>query len=217
MVVAVDARRIGNFGGFIPVPLLMLFIDRTRGLNQRFRRLAERIQAGWVYVPKPAVPRPVKAPAKPADAKPADAKPADAKADPPQPKPPSPFPTGFNWLRRLAPGQDTDKIAFGLYEWLALPDVAAVLAAAPGPAWRILSPLCRMMGVERPASLVLPPRPRKPRKAKRRKARKARKAPKRARPRRARGTIGPLHPYTADFPDGIPDKLLPAHLRKKAR
>jgi hypothetical protein len=191
MVVAVDARRIGNFGGFIPVALLGLFIDRTREINQRFRRLAERIQAGWVYVPKPAAPRPAKAPAKP----------ADTEAD----KPPGRFPTGFNWLRLLAPGQDTHNIAVALYHWLAEPDVAAVLAAAPGPAWRILSPLCRMMGVKRPATLVLPPRPRKPRKSKRR---KARKAPKRAGRRTAKKpAVQDLWPRmpSAHWPPGVLD------------
>jgi hypothetical protein len=91
------------------------------------------------------------------------------------------------------------------------PQMAEIFAAAPGPIRRALRPLCFMVGVKRPAILALPPRPRRAKKPKRR---KARKAPKRPRPQRAGGTIGPLHPYTADFPHGIPDKLLPAHLRK---
>ena len=201
LVYVVDARRIGNYGGFIPVALLTLIIDRTREISQRFRRLADRIRAGWVYQPKPYTPRPAASPAQ------------DKPADQPQPPgpPPGQLPTTLAWLEKLAPCQQMTFIVAGLSMLLMEPDMAAVLAAAPGPAWRILRPLCRMLGVPRPAFLALPPRPRKPKKPKRR---KARKAAKRAKPSRAAWTVGPLHPYTADFPHGIPDKLLPPHLRK---
>jgi hypothetical protein len=63
-------------------------------------------------------------------------------------------------MLRLVP--DSGVAAEWVRTLLAEPEMAALLAAAPGPMWRTLRPLCRMLGVERPAMLAPPPRPATP-------------------------------------------------------
>ncbi len=141
---AVDSRRAGFPGGFIPTPLAFLICQRLVLLRQRFVRLAERIQAGWIYRRKPYAPRPAsEKPRKPA-----------AKPDP--------LTTRSGWMMRLLTPPDSGIAHQGLDVLLLTPEMADLLAAAPGPAWRILRPLCWMLGVKRPAILAPPPRPKPP-------------------------------------------------------
>jgi hypothetical protein len=118
----------------------------NRRLNQtrdRLIRLAERLQAGWIYVPKPFAPR----------------KPTTR-----PPREPNPLTTGSHWLLRAAPGLDMGCANAGLYQLFHEPEIAAVLAAAPVPAWRIVRSVCWALGVRKPAILgpSKPPKPGKP-------------------------------------------------------
>ena len=119
-------------------------IDRTR---DRLIRLAERLQAGWTYAPKPCAAR--KTPDPPKDR---------------QPREPNPLTAGSHWLLRAAPGPDMGGANDALYRLLHEPDIAAVIAAAPVPAWRILRSVCWALGVRKPALLgpSKPPKPGKP-------------------------------------------------------
>jgi len=129
----------------VPSPLVTLIMDRLRVINQTFRRLADRIGAG-LYVPRSSAPR-----------------------RPPvhrKPRRPSPLPEGYAWLVKLVP----EAAAYGsqLQFLLADPEVAALLATAPGALRRPLRSLCLMLAASPPAILALPrrtrpPRPRKPR------------------------------------------------------
>jgi hypothetical protein len=115
-------------------------ITQTR---DRLIRLAARLQAGWVYRPKPHAPR--QPPAEPR-------------------REPNPLTTGSHWLLRAAPGPDIGGANESLYKLLHEPEIAAVLAAAPVPAWRILRSVCWALGVRKPAVLgpSKPPKPGKP-------------------------------------------------------
>ncbi len=70
------------------------------------------------------------------------------------------LPGGSGWLLRFAPAPDTRLGRAEVEALLADPDLAALLAQAP-QAGRILRPLCRMLGIETPAALRLPRRPRR--------------------------------------------------------
>jgi hypothetical protein len=119
-------------------------ITQTR---DRLIRLAARIQAGWIYQPHPYGPR----------------KSAAEKAERP-PRAKNPLTTGSHWLLRAAPGPDMGAANDSLYKLLHEPEIAAVLAAAPVPAWRILRSVCWALGVRKPAILgpSKPPKPGKP-------------------------------------------------------
>jgi hypothetical protein len=136
------ANNLAKLEGPVQVMLYRLVGDKLTQARDRLIRLAERVQAGWVYTSKPHAPR--KAPAQP-------------------PRQPDPLTTGSLWLFRAAPGPDTGAAAAGLRDLMAEPEIAALLAAAPVPAWRILRSVCWMLGVEKPPVLArLDPRPPKP-------------------------------------------------------
>jgi hypothetical protein len=123
------------WGGFSR-PLALLILNRIRAINQAFSRLAARIGAGK-YVPR----RPADTPRRREDRK---------------PRGPNPLPQGFAWLVKLVP----EAAAYGsqLQFLLAEPEMAALLAAAPAALRRPLRSLCRMLGVDPPPILALPPR-----------------------------------------------------------
>ncbi len=191
-VCAMFARRVGAHLGFVPGPLVILITDRLRLVSQRFHRLADRVRAGWVYQPRQATRR---APAEPPTDKP-PRKPAE-RADP-----------SLALLKqvRLIPGHDVETIKREFRQLLLTdPEMQAVMAAAPGPAWRILSPLCRMIGLPRPDILAPPPRP------KAEKPPKPPKAPKPPRPRQSRKDyFGWLeertYSFAAHWPRGVPGR-----------
>lgn len=123
-------------GGFLPIPLLVLVWTRIRQASGRIVRLAARAEAGTL----PAVPRAPRA----------------APASPTPRKPQRRLPCRAGWL--IGPVPEAGGYASQLRHLLAQPDMAALLEAAPGIE-RLLRPLCRMLGVERPP---LPPRPTSP-------------------------------------------------------
>jgi hypothetical protein len=137
------ARNAAGLEGPVQTMLYSLIGHRLRNARDRLVRLAERVAAGWVYQPKPRPPRKV-AP----------------RTEDRAPRKPNPFTTGSHWAIRAAPGPDAGSANNSLYLLLEEPEVAAVLAAAPGPAWRILRPVCVMLGVAKPTVLAkLDPRP----------------------------------------------------------
>jgi hypothetical protein len=136
---AIDSHRLGNQGGWLPVPLMQLILTKLHFIIKRFRRLTDRIKAGKIYRrTKPSAPRRN------------GGKRAPAKYNP--------LPTHRRWLFRLA-REDAAGAAGELRAMLADPEMAKLLAAAPGPMWRTIRPLCWMLGVERPAALPAPPDP----------------------------------------------------------
>jgi len=144
-------RSLGKNGagleGAVLIMLYNLIGRQCRQASERFARLAARLEAGWVYVPKPPTPR----------------KPAAETAERP-PRTTNPLLTGSGWLLRAAPGPDCGAANDALYRLLEDPEIKAILAAAPEPAWRILRPLCSALGVRKPAILgpSKPPKPGKP-------------------------------------------------------
>jgi len=122
--------------GRLPMSLNGLIIDRIRGINQLFARIA----AGRFF--------PRRRPTAPRQAGPA-AKPANR------------LPRKFGWLRFLVP--EAVQSAGQLDNLLRDPQMVALMQAAPGPAGRALRPLCRMLGLRPPEILALPAKPRKPR------------------------------------------------------
>jgi hypothetical protein len=137
------AMNAAGLEGPVQVALLGLMVRRITQTRDRLTRLAARIQSGWTYQPKPYAPR----------------QPAT------QPRrEPNPRATGSHWLLRAAPGPDIGGANDSLYKLLHEPEIAAVLAAAPVPAWRILRSVCWALGVRKPAILgpSKPPKPGKP-------------------------------------------------------
>jgi hypothetical protein len=79
-----------------------------------------------------------------------------------RPRPAAPairLPGGPGWLLRLAPALETRLGRAQVESLLGDPELRALLAQAP-QAGRILRPLCHMLGIETPAALRLPRRPR---------------------------------------------------------
>jgi len=141
------ATNAAGLEGPVQTALYNLIGQRLRTARDRLVRLAERVAAGWVYQPKPHAPR--KQTAQP------EARPK---------REANPLTTGSHWAIRAAPGPDSGSANNSLYLLLEEPQIAAVLAAAPGPAWRILRPICRMLGVDKPRALAqLDPPKRQPR------------------------------------------------------
>jgi hypothetical protein len=82
----------------------------------------------------------------------------------------------FGWMNRLMPGTDSGHCHGALQELFEDPELAPILATAPGAVWRELRPLCWMLGVKRPAILAPPPR-RKPAQRPKRRTEKRRRSP----------------------------------------
>jgi hypothetical protein len=124
-------------GDRLPLPLIALITDRIRRIKQRFSHVAARVQAG-LYTSRPAAPR---------------------QKRPGQPPPPKdPLPKTHGWLLKLVP--EAVQYRGQLENLLLDPEMAALLAAAPGAMRRPLRSLCRMLGLEPPAILAPPPRAR---------------------------------------------------------
>jgi hypothetical protein len=128
--------------GRLARPLAVLIIGRLIDIQQRFTRIAERVGAG-TYSPRRSGPR----------------RPPMEK----KPRRPNPLPSRPAWLLSLVP--EVPALASQLNLLLADPEMTALLAAAPGAMRRPLRSLCRMLGVDPPPVLALPPRPRRPPKA----------------------------------------------------
>jgi hypothetical protein len=121
-------------------PLLLVHAWLGR-LVQRFAALVARAEAGTLRPPRRRPPR-----------------------ERPPREPPPRWPKSFAWLIRMLPYQAA---CFGsqLQHQFSQPEMIALIEAAP-QAGRILRPLCRMLAIDLPPALRLPPRPPRPRKPK---------------------------------------------------
>jgi len=143
------------------LPVLDLAAIRLFRLSAQFAALAAKLRDGRLPARRTARRR--------ADPAPARALPpaSDAEASSAVPGPPVPelprLPRDFGWLLRLTPGDHFVR-GYRLYieQWLADPELAALLEAAPKQAGRILRPLCRILGIPLPPQLRLPPRGKRP-------------------------------------------------------
>ncbi len=123
-------------GERLPLPLIAPITDRLRRIKQRFFHVAARISAGR-YVPRRHIAPPRKRPGQP-------------------PPPRDKLPQTFGWLLKLVP--EAVQYRGQLENLLRDPEMAALLAAAPGPMRRPLRSLCRMLGLPPPPMLAPPPR-----------------------------------------------------------
>jgi hypothetical protein len=123
--------------------LVYSWINRTK---KRFAALAARVAAGK------ASPRP-----RPASVTPRSKGEAPEKPD--KPRPPS-LPREKAWLLVLMKWEIACYRST-IMNWLEEPEVVALIQAAP-QAGRLLRPLCRLLGIDLPPILKLPPRPRRP-------------------------------------------------------
>ncbi len=128
-------------GDQLPAALIKLVVDRLRGIRQRFFALAARLRAG-TYVPR--------------------RRPATASKRPGQLPPQNPLPTTFGWVVPLLPMPHGNCFRSQLDFLLQDPEMAALLEAAPASLRRPVRSLCRMLGLEPPPILALPPRPKRP-------------------------------------------------------
>ena len=141
----------------LPGPVWTLLWLRLQRLNNRLTRLYERWQAGTLPNPRPTTTRPktVRHPRAPEQIQPmplVSAELVDA---------PARLPTGRGWITRRIP--EAGPSAGWLEYLLQQPHTRTFIEAAPQAA-RLLRPLCHGLGIDQPAWLKLPPRPRKPRK-----------------------------------------------------
>src|ERR1019366_8846738 len=134
---AVAAR---SGGDQLSYSLIGLIIDRLRGINQRFARLAARIRDGRYAFRSVAAPRRGAA----------------------KPRPPNQLPGKFGWLLPLVP--DAAGYRSQLEYLLRDAGMVALMEAAPMSLGRPLRSLCWMLGLRPPPSLQLPAKPRPPRK-----------------------------------------------------
>ena len=117
-------------GGQLGQPLIALIIDRLRGINQCFARLAARIRDGR-YARRTVAPHRRAA----------------------APRRPYPLPQTFGWLLPLLP--EAPAYRSQLEHLLRDAEMAALLQAAPEALGRPLRSLCRMLGL-RPPPIVAP-------------------------------------------------------------
>ena len=135
---AVTAMMAGNQ---LPASLIKLVVDRLRGIQHRFVYLAARLRDGTHVVRQRA---------------------ATASKRPGQPPPQNPLPTSFGWVLPLLPIPQGGGFRSQLDFLLNDPEMAALLEAAPASLRRPVRSLCRMLGLEPPPILALPPRPKRP-------------------------------------------------------
>ena len=161
-----------------PLSALLSFIhNRIVRVVLRLDHLALCWQAGTLPTPRPARIR------------------APGIAKPPQFQ----VPSGYAWLIRLA--QPTVHFGSHIQIFLMDPQTQALVAAAP-QAGRMLRPWCRMLAIEIPAYLRLPPRPRA----------------SRAGVPRAKPTPAPAATiHQAAIPQGTPDRPIPPYILAAAR
>ena len=140
----------------LPGPVWTLLWLRLHRLNNRLARLYEHWQQGTLPTPRKPTQRPKTTP----------------RPTPPQiPELPAPgmplvdaptrLPQGRGWISRRIP--EAGPSAGHLHDLLQQPQTQEFVQAAPQAA-RLLRPLCHALGIDQPAWLKLPPRPRAPRK-----------------------------------------------------
>ena len=120
--------------------MFMLILERIKGINQRFARLAARVAAGR-YMPRRRALAPRRTPATPSQRR-------------------TELPQSVGWLLKLVP----EAVAYRaqLEHLFRAPEMAALMQAAPAPLRRPLRSLCRMLGVTPPPILATPRPPATP-------------------------------------------------------
>jgi len=142
----------------LPGPVWSLVWNRLSRLQSRLARLYDRWQTNTLPRPRPK--------------RATTQRPDSARKPPPQvsefPHPGTPLvdsprrlPEGHGWVVKRIP--EAGPSSGALHDVLQHPHTREFVEAAPQAA-RLLRPLCRMLAVDQPAWLTLPPRPRKPRK-----------------------------------------------------
>jgi hypothetical protein len=137
----------------LPGPIWTLLWFRLERVANRLTRLYEQWQQGTLPKPRPTTQRPKTV----------------QKPTPPQipefPHPgatlvdsPSRLPRGRGWITRRIP--EAGPSAGALHDLLQQPNIQDFVQAAPQAA-RLLRPLCHALGVDQPAWLQRPPRPRR--------------------------------------------------------
>ena len=129
-------------------PLALSTWNRLKRLVARFSALVAAVEAGRLSISRSSAERTPGAPSPERDGRARTGH--------------RPAPQGYGWLLTLAPELNTRIGRAQIETLLADPALLALLARAP-QAGRILRPLCHMLRIERPACLLLPPRPRRPR------------------------------------------------------
>jgi hypothetical protein len=132
-------------------PSLLLVHAWLGRLVQRFAALVARVEAGTLRPPRRRTSPPRGVPP-----------PDDSPSKRPPREPYQRLPESFAWLIRMLPYQAA---CFGsqLQHQFSQPEMIALLEAAP-QVGRILRPLCRLLAIDLPPALRLPPRPPRPRK-----------------------------------------------------
>ena len=159
--------------GVLAGPRFFLMFTRLKAIKYAFARLAARIQAGRAFPRRSETPR----------------KPAETKT----PRTKNPLPQGVAWLIKLVP--ETAVSASQLRFLLADPEMVALLATAPAPLRKPIRSLCRMLGLDPPKVLALPPDTRPKRPPKERKPR-----PRREKPEKIRYVFGIRYPSVFPHP-----------------
>jgi hypothetical protein len=152
----------------LPGPVWTLLWLRLQRLNNRLTRLYERWQAGTLPTPRPKTTRP-KSARKPAPQVPELPAPGMPLVDAP-----ARLPRARGWITRRIP--EAGPSAGWLEYLLQQPHTQDFVQAAPQAA-RLLRPLCHGLGIDQPAWLKRPPRPRPPRKPRTPRPRPARPLP----------------------------------------
>jgi hypothetical protein len=140
----------------LPGPVWTLLWFRLERLGNRLTRLYERWQQGTLPKPRPKTTRPKSVRKPPPQIPEFPVAPGMPLADAP-----TRLPRGHGWVTRRIP--EAGPSAGALHDLLQQPHARDFIEAAPQAA-RLLRPLCRALGVDQPAWLQLPPRPRAPRK-----------------------------------------------------
>jgi hypothetical protein len=136
----------------LPGPVWTLLWFRLERLGNRLTRLYDHWQQGTLPKPRPKTARP---------------KTTQRPTTPQIPELPAPgmplvnapprLPRGRGWITRRIP--ESGPSAGQLHDLLQQPNIQDFVQAAPQAA-RLLRPLCHALGVDQPAWLKLPPRPR---------------------------------------------------------
>ena len=140
----------------LPGPVWTLLWFRLHRLANRIATLHHRWQTNTLPKPRPHPKTPRKTPTKPPAQIPTFPMPGVPLTDAPKY-----LPRAQGWVIKRIP--EAGEQAAHLHHLLQQQDTRDFVEAAPQAA-RLLRPLCRALGVDQPAWLKLPPRPRKPRK-----------------------------------------------------
>jgi hypothetical protein len=140
----------------LPGPVWTLLWFRLERLGNRLTRLYDRWQQGTLPKPRPKTTQRPSSVRNPAPQIPEFPHPGTRLVDAP-----ARLPQGRGWITRRIP--EAGPSAGALHDLLQQPHARDFVQAAPQAA-RLLRPLCHALGIDQPAWLKLPPRPRKPRK-----------------------------------------------------